>query len=264
MQYFRLRLLICLMITIVVINSKPAKAEEVKFNFMVGEEFAYKVRWSFIRLGTLKLVVKDTSRIDGELVYHTQLFIDSNPLLFFVNMHNVYNSYLDEKFRLRLFTAEERIDDILYETVYKFNYQDSTIKATYTNIENPEEVLQKEMSIDELLLDGSSLIFYARSRVHNEITESLTTFFEAKKGKVQINFKGKGGNQRISSFEDPIETYYVDGVMDATGIAGITGPFKGWFSTDRQRPPVKAKLKVFIGYVTVDLENWKKWDFIEK
>ena len=44
------------------------------------------------------------------------------------------------------------------------------------------------------------------------------------------------------------------------GIAGVTGPFKGWFARDRQRPPLRALLKVFIGNVEVELEKWEGWN----
>ena len=43
------------------------------------------------------------------------------------------------------------------------------------------------------------------------------------------------------------------------GIAGVTGPFKGWFAQDAQRPPLRADLKVFIGNVIVKLEKWERW-----
>lgn len=48
--------------------------------------------------------------------------------------------------------------------------------------------------------------------------------------------------------------------MNIKGIAGITGPFKGWFAADKQRVPLKAELKVFVGSVKVELEDWKGWE----
>ncbi|MBN1155804.1 DUF3108 domain-containing protein [candidate division KSB1 bacterium] len=250
-------------IMLVLTTAGTTKAEGSVFQYQVGEELIYKVKWAFLRLGTLRLVVNDTLQMNDRLVYHMQLYIDSNPLLFFVNMHNVYNSYIDEHFRIQLFTAEERIDDVLYKTEYRFNYQDSTIFATLTSIEDPTQIIRKEIELDELLLDGSSLIFYARANVHHVKEESLTTFFEAKKGRVQINFQGEKGREKIDAYAGEIETYYLDGMMDMIGIAGLTGPFKGWFAVDSQRPPIKAKMKVFIGYVTVELEDWKNWDHLK-
>lgn len=253
---------ICSVVVIVIIISAGmSHGQDSKFGYRIGEEFTYKVKYSFLRLGTLRLVVNDSVKINGHNVYHTQLFIDSNPLLFFVNMHNVYNSYIDDEFRLQLFKAEERIDDILYTTEYRFSYEDSMIYATLTNIKDPNQIIRKEITMDELLLDGSSLIFYARANVHSVKAESLATFFEAKKGRVFINFKGKQGQQAIDAIGKGIDTYYVDGMMNSVGIAGLNGPFKGWFAVDSQRPPIRAKLKVFIGHVTVELEEWKNWDY---
>ena len=68
------------------------------FQLQIGEELTYKVKWSFIRLGTLKLQVVDTLMMNKTFVYHIKLFIDSNPLLFFVNMHSVYETFIDNEF----------------------------------------------------------------------------------------------------------------------------------------------------------------------
>ncbi|MGD9899625.1 MAG: hypothetical protein AB7T22_10930, partial [Calditrichaceae bacterium] len=62
------------------------------FQWRVGEELVYKVKWSFLRLGTVKLQIVDTTKIENVPVYHLRFFIYSNPLLFFVNNHSVYNS----------------------------------------------------------------------------------------------------------------------------------------------------------------------------
>jgi hypothetical protein len=65
---------------------------------------------------------------------------------------------------------------------------------------------------------------------------------------------------RITALDSPIDCYYIDGEIKTKGIAGVTGPYKGWFAADGQRPPIKAELKVFIGSVKVELEEWKKWE----
>ena len=53
---------------------------------------------------------------------------------------------------------------------------------------------------------------------------------------------------------------YLDGTLPMKGIAGVTGPFKGWFAVDKQRLPLKANLEVWIGSVTVELEKWENWN----
>ena len=52
----------------------------------------------------------------------------------------------------------------------------------------------------------------------------------------------------------------IDGVIEMVGIAGVTGPYKGWFGGSIVRIPYKADMKVFIGSVVVELESISKLD----
>ncbi len=81
-------------------------SNDFAFKWRIGEELTYKMKWSFIRLGTPKLEIADTSTVEDEFIYHIKLYIDSNPTLFFVNMHNVYNSFINENIQLHHFYAE--------------------------------------------------------------------------------------------------------------------------------------------------------------
>lgn len=228
------------------------------FNWQEGEELTYKVKWSFIRLGTLKVQVMDTSRINGELVHDVRFFIDSNPMIFFVNMHNEYRSFIDEKFRLHLFHAVERIDGTFYRTTYRYDYTDSLIYVTMTDVDDTLKTIYKEVPFENRILDGTSMIFYARAHTHKAHADTLYSIFESEIGKVAIRFTDK--NDDVSLINDEtVPSHYLDGTILLTGIAGVTGPFKGWFSRDPQRVPLKAELKVFIGSVKVELESWKNW-----
>jgi len=57
-----------------------------------------------------------------------------------------------------------------------------------------------------------------------------------------------------------VRGYYLDGRLRFVGIAGIKEDFKGWFSTDGQKVPLKAYMKAFIGSVKIELEDWKNWN----
>ena len=229
------------------------------FQWQIGEELTYKVKWSFIQLGTLKLQVVDTLIIENTFVYHTRMFIDSNPLLFFVNIHSVYDSFIGENFYPHLFIAVEKIDGVTYKTRYRFNYEDSLIDVKMTDVKDTTHIIEKILPLDEKVQDGMSMIFYARGNVHLKGTEKLTAFFEAKKGKLDIHFNGKAKKININSIDSPIDTYKVFGEAHFKAIAGFSGKYSGWFAADKQRPPLKAMMKVFIGHVKVELEEWKKW-----
>lgn len=110
------------------------------------------------------------------------------------------------------------------------------------------------------MYDGISLVFYSRSQIHNKKSEQVLAFWEDRLGKITLNFKGEAEAVKIGALPDPVPAYYLDGIFHLKGIAGVTGPFKGWFARDDQRPPLRAHLEVFIGHVVVELESWKRWE----
>lgn len=230
------------------------------FQWKLGEELVYKVKWTFIRLGTVKLQIIDTTKIENVPVYHIRFYIDSNPLLFFVNNHSVYDSFFDENFRILKTYSHEKIDNVNYRSEYQFNYTDSLIHVYMTDVSDTSNTIYREMGMDKQLYDGIGMIFYARANVGMAKRDTLVSFFETKKGYVLINFKEKKEKIKVGIFDEPFATYPLDGEIKIKGIAGVTGPFQGWFAADGQRPPIKAKLKVFIGNVIVELEDWKNWD----
>ena len=234
-------------------------ADSLTFKWLIGEELTYKVKWAFIRLGTLKLQVIDTTRIDSQRVYHTRLLIDSNPLLFFVNMHSVFESYIDENFYPHLFVADETIDGVTYKTYYRFNHPERLVDVRMTDVEDTTRIIEKQIPMEETFQDGMSLIFFTRGNVRKGGTYNLTAFYEAKIGKLLLRVREKKSRIKIEAFNQLVDAFEVDGKANFKAIAGFQGKFRGWFATDRYAPPLYALLKVFIGNVSVELESWEKW-----
>lgn len=248
-----------IIILISVLTPKLIQSNDLDFKWKIGEQLTYTVKWSFIRLGTLKLETLDTLVLDNKLLYHVKLHIDSNPLLFFVNMHNVYDSFITENFQLHHFYAEEKIDNISYLAEYQIDYSDSLILINMTDFNDTSKIITKTMPFERTILDGTSLIFYARKHAIATKTDTVESFFESERGKVAFNFCGKKERLKIPALDAPIDCCYIDGEIETKGIAGVTGPYKGWFADDGQSPPIKAELKVFIGSIKVELEHWQKW-----
>lgn len=236
-----------------------ARADEKPFKWVIGEELTYKVKWSFLRLGTLKTVVRDSLQMDGRKVYHTQLDIDSNPVLFFVNFHSIYESYINEEFFPHLFLAVEKIDGVKYDTRYRFNYSEKQIEVKMTDVDDTSRVIEKNIPLDEKIQDGMSLIFFARGNIQTPAKLNLKAFYNAQKGDLVLRMKGKGENVKIGALPGELPALEVDGRMNFKTIAGFSGNYRGWFATDAQAPPLKAELKVFIGNVSVELEAWENW-----
>ncbi|MBD3225942.1 MAG: DUF3108 domain-containing protein [Caldithrix sp.] len=226
------------------------------FQWQIGEQLQYKVKWAFIRLGTLTMHVKDTIRYNGKSLYQVILKIDSNPKLFFVDMHNQYESYIDDQFTIHRHISTEKEDGNPFFADHRFNYEDSTVYLKMTDPQNHRQMIEKQLPMHTKLFDGITMAFYSRANASQTMSDTLTTFILENRGLVEINFSGQEQMVEVEALTKPVSSYYIDGQINVEGIAGVTGPFKGWFAANQTRPPLQAKLKVFIGHVTVELEDY--------
>ena len=245
---------------IVVMMMMPLFTEEKVSRWRVGEELTYKVKWAFVRLGTLRFRINDTTVMNDERVYHVQFFLDSNPLLFFVNHHAVYETYFTDELKVYLFKCDEEIDGVAYETTYRFDYADSLVYVDMTDENDPSNKITRVNSFRGLLLDGISLLYYAGVNSHCVKTDTVQYMDSGETELAIIDFQGPQGFVKIKALKEPVESCYLEGCIMGEGIAGLKGDFQGWFARDSQSPPLKAKLKVFIGSVILELESWENWE----
>ncbi len=232
---------------------------DTPFQWRTGESLTYKVEWSYIRLGTVKLMILDSLQMDSVQVHHVRFTLNSNPVLFFVNMHSIFDCYLDNQLRPIHYVAREIDGDDERKAVYNFFYADSFFTIDFSNTADPNYKRHVTLPLPEPVYDGISMAFFARGHIHEQKTDSVTAFLDDNLGRVALHFRGKGEAIQIKGLSKKIPTYFIDGTILMKGIAGVTGPFKGWFAQDAQRPPLRAYLKVFVGNVIVELEKWERW-----
>ncbi len=253
----RLKLLFPLLLITILL--RPAIAGELDFRWQTGEELTYKVKWSFIRLGTVQLAVRDSFIYNSIPVHKVTFRIDSNPMLFFVNMHSRFTCYVDSLLRPVYYVASERSGNKRKKAIYNFYYADSIFTIDFMDEHDTTKYRREVLPLKETVFDGISLIFYSRLHISKNHSDTVTAFLDDKLGKVHLNYHGRADTIHIASWKDAIPTYFIDGVINMKGIAGVTGPFRGWFARDAQRPPLRAYVKVFIGNVSAELESWRRW-----
>ena len=222
----------------------------------MGEELTYKVKWAFIRLGTLKLHIGDTLRINNQKVFHIKCFIDSSPTLFFVNYHTVAETFFTENLEVYYFSYIEEDEGITYKAEYKLDRLRGLVSIQLTDTSNTDNTIQKVIPFSGNVQDGTSLIYYARAQAGKTETQTVPYLADESQDVVTIDFQGKGDLVKVGAFENKLPTYYLEGKVYNKGIAGLSGDFKGWFSADDRRLPLIAKMKVFIGSVSLKLEKY--------
>ncbi len=244
---------------IVLIAISQNQVSGCELHWPVGETLTYQVKYSFIRLGTLRMVVKDTLRINHKLAYHTQVYIDSDPLLFWVNHHSLYESIFFENFEGCLFKYDETVDETPFNGHYQFDYTDSLIHIQMVSEKDPDSLIVKHNPFSGMILDGISLLYYSRYYATQTRIDTVAYLADAGEETAIIEFEGYKKNIFLPDFKQAVKASYLKGHMTGEGIAGLSGFFKGYFAIDNQRPPLKAHLKVFIGFITLYLESWEKW-----
>jgi hypothetical protein len=106
--------------------------------------------------------------------------------------------------------------------------------------------------------DGLSMLYFARGMVKTQQQKLLNILINTEFVTTDINFKAI--KDEIDFNLQQVDCYYLDGRLKFVGIAGIKDDFKGWFSSDRQSIPLRAKMKAFIGSVSIELIRWKNWE----
>ncbi len=250
----RLILLFCLLTNFIFAGDFPA------FHFVDGEELTFRVNYSFFKLGTITARVhEDGLSRDGLKRFHIHMTITSNPLLFWVNNQSVYDSYIDEHLKPLRFVTNEKVDGKPYKAEYLFDYKSGQMERRLLPIDGAGKVTSDFLPIKPNMIDGISLIFYARSQVHRQAADTVNTFIENTSGDVIFNFKNETHTTETDELPDGIKTVYFDGQLNIKGIAGVSGPFDAYFSHDASRVPLLSHLEVFIGHVTITLIKWKGW-----
>ncbi|KXK32502.1 MAG: hypothetical protein UZ06_CHB003002132 [Chlorobi bacterium OLB6] len=223
-----------------------------------GEELVYRVSYLNITLGTIKTVTEPFTMLDGRRVAKVKVFIDSHPNIPFVSLHSVYESWIDTSITYsHKFNANTLVDDKVWEfDQYLFDY--GSKKLTMEKYRNKEKIKSDIVDLPKKYNDGSSLLFAARALLYSGKSFSIPTAIMGNTVSTVINFSGKKQLTEINAVDYPIRTVYLNGDANWTGVYGLTGRFEGWFSDDEARVPIRAKMKVYVGSVTIELKQWKR------
>ena len=242
------------------VNSIADEQDEIKFKWQVGEELTYSVKWFALNVGVLKFQVLKRDSLNNRPVYHCRLQIDSDPSLPFVNIHEVYDSFIDEEMYSHAFNILIKKSDFEYIVTHDINYSLQQVKIVVSKCTPVDTtiIMYSTLTVSEKIQDGVSIFYYSRAHAgrNNLIEVPVLSFKDIKPAKIQ--FSEKKREIRLGKLK--LQSYYLKGRLKFEGIAGVKDNFLGWFSTDARRSPLKAQMKALVGYVTIELESWKNWD----
>lgn len=224
-----------------------------------GEELEYDVSFLGIKLGTIKMITEQSpTTLNGKKIYKMKALIDSRPGIPFVDLHSVYETWMDASatYSHQFAANTKKSENNWMYDKYSFDYDNKVINME--KFEDKKLVAKKSITTSKKWNDGCSLFFTARQLLFAKRNIKIPTIVQEDTVFTTIAFTGKEESTDIDAVDYPVKTTYFNGEANWTGIYGITGKFEGWFSTDDARVPIKAKMKLYVGSATIELVKWKR------
>jgi hypothetical protein len=229
-----------------------------------GEDLLYEVSWTVFKIGTVRLKTLQTKLADSVQHFTAAAFIDSYEGLPFVSLHSIAYTEMDSSFTARRARSLEERSDQWWGMHYVFDLVRDQCYFEETWQNDLKAPPYRRTGLDTLkftgrcVQDGLSLLYFARSRVHQSHKETVPIIAYGKTGSTYFNFTGRKGEQDIDAVEKPVKVVEFGGRLNIEGLFGLTGDFRGWFSDDSAAVPIKAKVKVILGSVNVELIQWHR------
>jgi hypothetical protein len=237
------------------ISSRTFSQTEV---FEDSEELYYEVYYSFVNIGWAKF---NTERVTAKPNYYiTKARLQSNNSLPFIDVNYEFISEIevkDGKVKPYKFTAYQYKDDKKLIITHDFHYDSNDIYIKKVGFEGNIEV-EKRINTSTLFQDGLSIFYYARYNANKNETQNVPVIMHVDTALMMIKFSNQKTDVSISEIDYDIASVFIEGFSYFKAVFGLTGDFSGWFSNDAARIPLKAKLEVEIGNVTLELKSWKR------
>ena len=239
-------------------NKATDKSDYIKKKLQVGEELTYVVRYSLIKLGEVKLKIISKSIEKGKIYYRAMAFIDSYSGVPFVNLHQIYETKINEDSASIFFRGLVKGDEYTTFTDYNFDYAHSKIDIKKGKVYPHQIWTDSTTSADKEYQDGLSIFYYARLNSGQNKEQNIPCFVTEDKVYTKINYYNEVSDVSIDAVDYDIACVRIDGYTDFVSVFGLTGYFEGWFSNDEAAVPIVAKMKVIIGNITLELIDWKR------
>ena len=224
--------------------------------FADGEDLVYEVSWTFFKLGTIHIKTLGN--------FKAIAYIDSYEGLPFVDLHSVHYTEMDSTFHTVGGYSVDKEGSEWKGLQYIPDASTMRIAVDQLYEKDPATPPYRREPRDTLQLgspsfvDGLAIGYFPRLLIHAAQTVNVQTLLKGNLGVTTFYFSNKKTTEAISVLDDPVRVIEVEGTTNAVGVYGMTGDFTGWFSDDAAAVPIKGKIKVLLGNVTVELIKWNR------
>jgi hypothetical protein len=226
-----------------------------------GEELVYEVSWTFFKLGRIRLV---TLAADSPGVAYRAIAYSDSYDLPFVDFHAYSTANMDSTLFSKGASLFEKNGRQWFRQIYRFSPATRTFITENAYVNDLHHLPGAAATYDTLRLsydrfqDGTSILYFARAHIHDGRAVAVPTVVRGKAGRTEFYLPAEKTTEHIDAVPFPIRAIQLEGKADFEGIFGLTGDFVGWFSDDTAAVPLKAKMKVILGSINIELVEWKR------
>ena len=234
------------------IKSPPTPEELLKWH----EIFTYEVRYSFFKLGEVKVEIVSDTLYSDKKSWHLKTIITSNSGIPFVGEEeNHYNSIfraVDSTFKVQKFWTDNVDEEEFRDSEYIFDREQQKVYAY--EIDQPRDTL----ALEEPASSGHIIFYVGRLAAGTDSEVRVPIYLNREKKYMTVTNTTKTEKREYDAFPDEVETYYSKGKTNIDGPFGFSGEFEAWYLTDDLRVPVEARVKVWLGNAKIKLIEYKK------
>ena len=229
------------------------------FNFIKGEKFKYKIEFLFLDAGEAILVLDSTIEyVNGNPCYKIELLGKTIGLFALGSkLEDVWRSYIDTT---RLFSHKFHRD--LYENGYtcmETTHFDHVQGRAIVHQKVSEKFVHKVYDIPHYAQDMISGYYYLRTidfeNYHVNDVICIDAFLENRVYGFKIRYLGK---MLLKTSFGTIRSIVFSPIMPDNEIFHKGNSIKIWISDDSNHVLLKAKAKLFIGSIQLNLKEYNK------
>lgn len=251
-------LLVAILTTLIVTASAVSVQAQSRRNvFQPGEQLVYKVKFGFIKLGTVVIQTGDVNN-NGKLSAHMKYATADNPFLHTTT--EVTDKFDARDLTLRTFEEHTQNGDTKMDKYMSYDPQKKEL--TYTDEKTPTHTEGNIEPYDDAL----GIILNMRAWSETGVGHKYLFHVRGHDGArpVTLSFTNELSSEAVPALDDKeIPTRVVHGTMDMGGSAplGINGDFTAYVSKDDAAIPVRIDVKIAIGSISLVLDKVKRNDW---
>ena len=226
--------------------------------FDVKETFKYEVKYGFLKLGWVDVVLMPDTMYEGKMHKHIVTQIVSNPKIPFVGTEKDYYHSLfyenEDGLPITSLFWKDNLDENEYdEIVYKFDRE--TMEVTYKE----EDETRDTLKLVEPATAGHVIFYFSRLFTGGGVESSLPVYVTKKAGMIYFKNSSELEKRNCAPFDKPVDTFLTTGrTENIEGPFGFSGKFRAWFLADDLRVPLEARVHVLFGNAIVRLIEYKQ------